>query len=253
MPRRDRPRQGPPSPRGLGPPAGPARVPAIRRRSLLDACVRRPLVHPSPGGARFLRRLDPGAGDRGRERQAVQGSRYCRRPRLALLPLRSRPRDVLAGRPIPAVDGGGLHLRVGPAGAHLGRRGREGAEHAEAPEGREEGEVKMAATVQSKGGPSGAPPSYVESPAWRFLASLPVDRKLARYDVAGSIAHVQMLAAVGILTIDEAGALTKGLRAVHAAIVAGSFPWRGARCQSIPRSRRGSSDSRGPSRTRSMG
>ena len=86
--------------------------------------------------------------------------------------------------------------------------------------------MKMAATVQSKGGPSGAPPSYVESPAWRFLASLPVDRKLARYDVAGSIAHVQMLAAVGILTIDEAGALTKGLRAVHAAIVAGSFPWR---------------------------
>src|SRR5438034_66175 len=226
MPRRDRPRQGPPSPRGLGPPAGPARVPAIRRRSLLDACVRRPLVHPSPGGARFLRRLDPGAGDRGRERQAVQGSRYCRRPRLALLPLRSRPRDVLAGRPIPAIDGGGLHLRVGPTGAHLGRRGREGADRAEAPEGREEGEVKMAATVQSKGGPSGAPPSYVESPAWRFLASLPVDRKLARYDVAGSIAHVQMLTSVGILTIDEAGALTKGLRATHAAIVAGNFPWR---------------------------
>jgi len=86
--------------------------------------------------------------------------------------------------------------------------------------------VKMAATVQSKGGPSGAPPSYVESPAWRFLSSLPVDRKLARYDVAGSIAHVQMLAAVGILTIDEAGALTKGLRTIHAAIVAGGFPWR---------------------------
>ena len=62
----------------------------------------------------------------------------------------------------------------------------------------------MAATVQSKGGPSGAPPSYVESPAWRFLASLPVDRKLARYDVAGSIAHVQMLTSVGILTIHEA-------------------------------------------------
>ena len=86
--------------------------------------------------------------------------------------------------------------------------------------------MKMAATVQSKGGPSGAPPSYVESPAWRFLSSLPVDRKLARYDVAGSIAHVQMLAAVGILTIDEAGALTKGLRTIHAAIVAGGFPWR---------------------------
>src|SRR5947208_13899147 len=35
-----------------------------------------------------------------------------------------------------------------------------------------------------------------------------------------------MLTSVRILTIDEAGALTKGLRATHAAIVAGNFPWR---------------------------
>lgn len=84
----------------------------------------------------------------------------------------------------------------------------------------------MAATVQSKGGGGGAPPSYVKTPAWRFLASLPVDRKLARYDVAGSLAHVEMLGAVGIVTAEEASALSTGLRAVFAEISSASFPWR---------------------------
>jgi argininosuccinate lyase len=82
----------------------------------------------------------------------------------------------------------------------------------------------VAATLHSKEG--GASPSYVRTPAWRFLASLPVDRKLARYDIAGSLAHVDMLAAVGILTVEEASALAKGLRAIYAEITAGTFPWR---------------------------
>src|SRR5437667_39616 len=55
----------------------------------------------------------------------------------------------------------------------------------------------MAATVQSKGSGGGAPPSYVKTPASWFIVSLPVDRRLARYDIAGSLAHVEMLAAVG--------------------------------------------------------
>ena len=82
----------------------------------------------------------------------------------------------------------------------------------------------MSATVHSSEG--GATPSYVRTPAWRFLASLPVDRRLARYDVAGSLAHVAMLASVGILTPEEAGALSKGLRAIYTEIAAGTFPWR---------------------------
>lgn len=84
----------------------------------------------------------------------------------------------------------------------------------------------MASAVQTKGEGGGAPPSYVKTPAWRFLASLPVDRKLARYDVAGSLAHVEMLAAVGILTTDEASALAMGLRQISAEILSGTFPWR---------------------------
>ena len=84
----------------------------------------------------------------------------------------------------------------------------------------------MAITVDPKGSGGAAPPAYVTTPAWRFLSSLPVDRKLARYDVAGSIAHVKMLAAVGILTAEEAGALSLGLRQIHGEILSGRFAWR---------------------------
>src|SRR5438093_7947455 len=84
----------------------------------------------------------------------------------------------------------------------------------------------MAATIQSKGAGGGAPPSYVKTPASWFIVSLPVDRKLARYDIAGSLAHVEMLAAVGILTNDEAAKLTSGLRGIYSEIASGRFPWR---------------------------
>src|SRR5439155_9816539 len=87
-------------------------------------------------------------------------------------------------------------------------------------------EVSMAVTAESKGALGEAPPSYVRTVAWRFLASLPVDRKLARYDVAGSIAHVGMLADVGILTAAEAGALAKSLRGIYRDIQSGGLPWR---------------------------
>jgi len=84
----------------------------------------------------------------------------------------------------------------------------------------------MAATVQSKGAGGGAPPSYVKTPAWRFLVSLPIDRRLARYDIAGSLAHVEMLAAVGLLSKEEAELLGKGLRGIYEEIASGRFAWR---------------------------
>src|SRR5437773_10515181 len=84
----------------------------------------------------------------------------------------------------------------------------------------------MAATVQSKGSGGGAPPSYVKTPASWFIVSLPVDRRLARYDIAGSLAHVEMLAAVGILSKGEAELLGKGLRGVYEEIASGRFVWR---------------------------
>ncbi len=82
----------------------------------------------------------------------------------------------------------------------------------------------MAVTIEKK--PAAEAPSYVRTPAARFLASLPVDRALHPYDIAGSIAHVEMLGAVGILTPEEAGSLAHGLRKVHEEIATGAFVWR---------------------------
>jgi argininosuccinate lyase len=78
----------------------------------------------------------------------------------------------------------------------------------------------------SEPGSSAAAPSYVRSPAAAFLRSLPVDRGLVRYDLAGSVAHVEMLRAVGLLTDPEAATLIAGLRRVAGEVASGSFPWR---------------------------
>jgi argininosuccinate lyase len=72
----------------------------------------------------------------------------------------------------------------------------------------------------------GTTPSYVQTPAAGFLTSLAVDRPLARCDVAGSIAHAEMLRDVGLLTSGEAATITGGLRTVAREIDGGTFPWR---------------------------
>jgi argininosuccinate lyase len=69
-------------------------------------------------------------------------------------------------------------------------------------------------------------PAYVRSPAAAFLSSLSVDRPLLRYDVAGSIAHAEMLGQVGLLAPAEVTALVGGLRQVARDAAAGTFPWR---------------------------
>ena len=70
------------------------------------------------------------------------------------------------------------------------------------------------------------PPSYVRSPVAPFLSSLQVDRPLARFDLAGSIAHAEMLGRVGLLDPQEVTTLRRGLRAVAREVDAGRFPWR---------------------------
>src|SRR5207247_8906949 len=125
------------------------------------------------GRARRVRGVSRGPLPGGRQRELVQGHRDCRGPRVSLLPVCPRPRDIFPGRPVSTVDGGRLHLRLGTPRADLGGRRCEGPRLDEARESREEGEVRMAATVQSKGAGGGAPPSYVKTPASRFLVSLP--------------------------------------------------------------------------------
>ena len=63
----------------------------------------------------------------------------------------------------------------------------------------------------------------------RFTASETFDRRLAVYDIAGSRAHADMLAATGVLTADENAAIQQGLQDVLAEIEAGRFVWSVAR------------------------
>ena len=71
-----------------------------------------------------------------------------------------------------------------------------------------------------------ASPAYVRSPSVEFLSSLAVDRPLALYDLAGSIAHVEMLGHVGLLAADEVAALVGGLRTIATEIADGRLAWK---------------------------
>ena len=64
--------------------------------------------------------------------------------------------------------------------------------------------------------------------AFRFSSSLDVDKRLFREDIAGSVAHVHMLGAQGILTADEVSALAGALEAVRKDIESGGLNPKGA-------------------------
>lgn len=76
--------------------------------------------------------------------------------------------------------------------------------------------------------PSAPPalPAYVAREATPYLASLGVDRALARYDIAGSIAHARMLAQTAIISEEEATTLVRGLLELAEEVAHGTFPWR---------------------------
>ena len=59
-----------------------------------------------------------------------------------------------------------------------------------------------------------------------FTASVGFDRRLYAEDIAGSIAHAQMLAQVGVLTTTEAEHITTGLEQILSEIESGTFTWR---------------------------
>jgi len=59
-----------------------------------------------------------------------------------------------------------------------------------------------------------------------YTVSLHYDRRLYKHDIAGSMAHVRMLAAQGILPQADADSIMDGLGQVRDEIEAGSFPWR---------------------------
>ena len=65
--------------------------------------------------------------------------------------------------------------------------------------------------------------------AVRFVSSLPWDRRLYRQDIAGSLAHAQMLERVGLLDPADREAIEKGFRTIEAEIEADFDGWWGWR------------------------
>ena len=60
----------------------------------------------------------------------------------------------------------------------------------------------------------------------RYTASVGFDQRLWAADIAGSLAHAEMLHAQGILTADDHAAITRGMAQIRAEIEAGSFAWK---------------------------
>ena len=59
-------------------------------------------------------------------------------------------------------------------------------------------------------------------------ASIEFDRRLLPHDVAGSIAHAEMLAAQGLISAEDAAAIVGGLRSVAEQLAAGELTWEAA-------------------------
>jgi argininosuccinate lyase len=62
----------------------------------------------------------------------------------------------------------------------------------------------------------------------RFSTSLPFDSRLWQYDIRGSIAHVRMLAHVGVLSQEEANEIRDGLDNIYADLENGILLWHDA-------------------------
>jgi len=59
----------------------------------------------------------------------------------------------------------------------------------------------------------------------RYTASVGFDHRLARYDIQGSLAHAEMLAAVGVISAEDRQAIERGMAQILGEIEAGRFEW----------------------------
>ncbi|MFC3146027.1 argininosuccinate lyase [Piscinibacterium candidicorallinum] len=60
----------------------------------------------------------------------------------------------------------------------------------------------------------------------RYTASVGFDKRLAFADIAGSLAHADMLAAQGIISADDEAAIRRGMAQIKSEIEAGQFEWK---------------------------
>jgi argininosuccinate lyase len=59
----------------------------------------------------------------------------------------------------------------------------------------------------------------------RYTASVQFDQRLAPQDIAGSLAHAEMLAECGVISQDDLGSIQRGMATIQAEIAAGTFEW----------------------------
>ena len=76
-----------------------------------------------------------------------------------------------------------------------------------------------------KGAWSGRFAEPVDERVKRYTASVSFDRRLAEFDIMGSLAHARMLAAAGILSAEDLAAIERGMAEIRAEIAAGRFEW----------------------------
>ncbi|MBK8688567.1 MAG: argininosuccinate lyase [Betaproteobacteria bacterium] len=81
------------------------------------------------------------------------------------------------------------------------------------------------APAAAPGGWSGRFGEPVSERVKRYTASVDFDRRLAAVDIAGSLAHARMLAAVGVLGADDLAAIERGLATIRGEIERGEFAW----------------------------
>ena len=66
----------------------------------------------------------------------------------------------------------------------------------------------------------------VDALVQRYTASVDFDKRLARFDIQGSLAHARMLAAQHIISAQDLAEIERGMAEIQKDIVAGSFDWK---------------------------
>src|SRR6188474_3113711 len=73
---------------------------------------------------------------------------------------------------------------------------------------------------------SGVFSKAADSRVERFTESISFDHRLYAHDIAGSIAHAQMLAQVGLISETECSQICAALKAIRTEIESGNFPFK---------------------------
>ena len=81
------------------------------------------------------------------------------------------------------------------------------------------------ATMQDKQTWSGRFNEPVNELVKRFTASVTFDQRLAVFDIQGSLAHAQMLAACNIISPQDLSDILRGMKQIENEIIAGEFVW----------------------------